>query len=59
MDIKKIKEQELHDISNFLEVLEEYGHVYHFPPEKLDEPFNKILEGIQEIHELMKDSYEM
>ena len=59
MDIKKIKEQEIHDISNFLEVLEEYGHVYHFPPEKLDEPFKKILEGIQEIHELMKDSYEM
>ena len=59
MDIKKIKEQEIDDISNFLEVLEEYGHVYHFPPEKLDEPFKKILEGIQEIHELMDDSYEM
>ena len=59
MDIKKIKEEEIHDISNFLEVLEEYGHVYHFPPEKLDEPFKKILEGIQEIHELMDDSYEM
>lgn len=59
MDIKKIKEQEIHDISNFLEVLEEYGHVYHFPPEKLDEPFKKILEGIQEINELIDDSYEM
>ena len=59
MDIKKIKEQEIHDISNFLEVLEEYGHVYHYPPEKLDEPFKKILEGIQEINELMDDSYEM
>ena len=59
MDINKIKEQEIHDISNFLEVLEEYGHVYHFPPEKLDEPFKKILEGIQEINELIDDSYEM
>ena len=59
MDIKKIKEEEIHDISNFLEVLEEYGHVYHFPPEKLDEPFKKILEGIQEINELIDDSYEM
>jgi hypothetical protein len=59
MDIKKIKEQEIKEISDFLEGLEEYGHVYHYPPEKLDEPFKKILEGIQEIHELMDDSYEM
>ena len=43
MDIKKIKEQEIDDIYDFLEVLEEYGHVYHYPPEKLDEPFKKIL----------------
>ena len=59
MDIKKIKEQEIDDIYDFLEVLEEYGHVYHFPPEKLDEPFKKILESIQEIYELLNDSCEM
>lgn len=59
MDIKKIKEQEIDDIYDFLEVLEEYGHVYHFPLEKLDEPFKKILESIKEIYELLKDSCEM
>ena len=59
MDIKKIKEQEIDDIYDFLEVLEEYGHVYNYPPEKLDEPFKKILESIQEIYELLKDSCEM
>ena len=59
MDIKKIKEQEIKEFSDFLEVLEEYGHIYHFPPEKLNEPFKKILEGIEEIRKLMDDSYDM
>ena len=59
MDIKEIKKQEIDDIYDFLQGLQEYGHIYHYPPEKLDEPFKKILEGIQEIQQLTKDSYEM
>lgn len=59
MDIKDIKKYEISEIYDFLEGLQEYGHIYHYPPEKLDEPFNKILEGIEEVHRLMKDSFEM
>ena len=44
---------------DFLEGLQDYGHIYHYPPEKLDEPFKKIMEGIEEIQRLMKDSFEM
>lgn len=59
MDIKKIKSDEIQEIYNFLDGLQEYGHIYHFPPENLDVPFKKILEGIKEIQKLMKDSFEM
>ncbi len=59
MDIKEIKKEEISEIYDFLNLLQDYGHVYHYPPEKLDEPFKKIMEGIQEIQQLMDDSYEM
>lgn len=59
MDIKKLKPNEIQDIRDFLEGLEEYGHIYHYEPERLDEPFNKILEGIAEIQKLMKESFEI
>ena len=59
MDIKQIKQIEIQEIRDFLEGLEDYGHIYHYPPEKLDEPFMKILEGIKEIQELMKESWSM
>lgn len=59
MDIKEIKKEEISEIYDFLNLLQDYGHVYHYPPEQLDEPFKKIMEGIQEIQQLMNDSYEM
>lgn len=59
MHIKKLKPNEIQEIRDFLDGLEEYGHIYHYPPEKLDEPFNKILEGIEEIRKLMRESFEM
>lgn len=59
MDIKEIKKIEIGEIYDFLQGLEDYGHIYHYPPEKLDEPFKKIMEGIDEIHKLMDDSWSM
>lgn len=59
MDIKLMKSQEISEIRDFLTQLDEYGHIYRFPPERLDEPFKKILEGIEEIQQLQKDSFEL
>ena len=59
MDIKKIKEEEVNKMYDFLAGLQDYGHIYYYPPEKLDEPFKKIMEGIEEIQQLMEDSFEM
>lgn len=59
MDIKKIKAEEMSDIQDFCNGIEDYGHIYLYPPEKLDEPFKKIMEGIAEVQQLMNDSFEM
>ena len=59
MDIKQIKKEQVTEIYDFLQTLQDYGHIYHYPPEKLDEPFQKIMQGIEEIQKLMKDSFEM
>ena len=59
MDIKDIKSKEMEEIIDFYYHIQEYGHIYHYPPEKLDKPFKKIMEGIQEVGELMNDSFEL
>ena len=59
MDIKDLKSIELQEIIDFWQGIQDYGHIYHYPPERLDEPFKKIMEGIQEIRQLMEDSFEM
>ena len=59
MDINKIKSIEMQEIRDFCDGISEYGHIYHYPPERLDESFKKILDGIAEIQQLMKDSWEI
>jgi len=59
MNIKDIKSLEIQEIRDFCDGLEEYGHIYHYPPERLDEPFKKILEGIGEVQKLMDDRWEI
>ena len=58
-DIKELKKQEVEEILAFWQGLQDYGHIYHYPAEKLNAPFKKIMDGIDEIQELMKDSNEM
>ena len=59
MDIKEIKTFEISEIYDFLAGLEDYGHIYHYPAERLDEPFKKIMEGIEEVQQMMNESFEM
>ena len=59
MNIKELKPAEMEEILDFYTHIEEYGHIFHYPSEKLDEPFKKIMEGIDEIRKMMNDSWEM
>lgn len=58
-DIAEIKKEELSDMYDFLEHVREYGHIYYFPKEDLDEPFNKIKEGMDKVRKMMDDSFGM
>lgn len=59
MDIKELRPNEMQEIIDFYYHIKEYGHIYHFGNEDLENSFNKILEGISEIKELMNESWEM
>jgi hypothetical protein len=59
MNIGEIKKYEMEEILDFYYAIKEHGHIYHYPAEKLNAPFKKILEGIEEVNQLMKDSFEM
>jgi hypothetical protein len=59
MNIKDLKKDEMQEILDFYYHIEEFGHIYYYPPERLDDPFKKILEGIAEIQKLMNDSWSM
>lgn len=59
MEINDIKSNEMQEIRDFCEFIDDYGHIYHYPPEKLNEPFKKILEGIIEVRDLINESWEM
>lgn len=59
MDIRELKTKEMVEIQDFCYQVEEYGHIFHLDPKLLDEPFKKIMEGIEEIQKMMDDSWEM
>lgn len=57
MDINEIKKEELVEIKDFINFIEEYGHIFYDDPNVLKEPFNKILKGIEEIRQIIDDNY--
>ncbi len=59
LDIQEIKNIEMVEINDFCDTIREYGHIYHYPVEKLDAPFKKIMEGIDDVQELMNESWGM
>ena len=59
MGILEIKPEEMAEIREFCEFIKDYGHIFYAEPEDLDEPFRKIMEGIREVEEIVRDSYEM
>jgi|TARA_R110000744_G_scaffold316918_5_gene423568 endonuclease IV len=58
-DIKDIKEVEMIEILDFYDHIVDYGHIFALDPKLLDEPFKKIMDGINEVQQMMDDSYEM
>jgi hypothetical protein len=59
MDINSIKKDEMQEIIDFYYFIKEYGHIFHLESKLLDEPFKKIIEGINEVHDLVDKSYSL
>jgi hypothetical protein len=56
-DIKQIKSVEMQEIIDFYHFIEDYGHIFYDDPSILNEPFLKIIEGINEITEIVNSNY--
>ena len=59
MNIIEIKSAEFQEVVDFVQHLYDFGHIFHLDPKKLDEPFDKILRGIEDIRIMMDESYGM
>lgn len=57
MDINKVKGDEMAEIIDFYYFIEDYGHIFNLDPKLLNEPFKKIIEGIEDVRKLVDDSY--
>jgi hypothetical protein len=57
MDIKEIKKEEIQEIIDFYYFIQDFGHIFHFESKLLDSPFRKIIEGMDEVRDLVEKSY--
>lgn len=57
MNINEIKNTELNEMTDFINFIGDYGHIFYDDPKVLDEPFKKILEGIDEIKSIIAENY--
>jgi hypothetical protein len=56
MNIKDIKKSEMEQIIDFWNHIQEYGHIFYGDNQELEEPFKKIIEGIEEVRKI-QDKY--
>lgn len=57
MNIKDIKKNEMQEIIDFYYFIEDYGHIFYDEEKVLNEPFKKILDGINEVRKIVDDNY--
>ena len=56
-NIKDNKKYEMGEIISFYYFIEDYGHIFYEDPKILEKPFKKILEGIEEVKEIVENNY--
>jgi hypothetical protein len=55
-DIKDLRKNEMEEIIDFWNNIQEYGHIFYGDNQELEEPFKKIIEGIEEVRKI-QDKY--
>lgn len=56
-DINHIKKEEMQEIIDFFYHIQEYGHIFYEDPSVLDASFKKIMEGIEEVTDIIERNY--
>lgn len=56
-DINQIKKEEITEIIDFYYFIQDYGHIFYDDPKILDEPFKKIIDGMDEIYKIVDKNY--
>ena len=56
-DIKELKSLEMQEIIDFFYFIEDYGHIFYDDPQVLDNSFKKIIDGINEVREIIEQNY--
>lgn len=56
-DIKELKSLEMQEIIDFFYFIEDYGHIFYDDPQVLDSSFKKIIDGINEVREIIEQNY--
>lgn len=54
-NIKDLRKNEMEEIIDFYYQIEEYGHIFYGDNQELEEPFKKIMEGIDEVRKIQKE----
>ena len=52
--IKDLRKVEMQEIIDFYYHIEEYGHIFYGNNSELEEPFKKIMQGIEEIRKIQE-----
>jgi len=57
-EIKHLKEKEMQEVIDFYYFIDDYGHIFYDDPKILEEPFKKIIEGIEQVKNIINDNYD-
>ena len=55
--IKELRKEEMQEVIDFYYFIEEYGHIFYGNNSELEPAFKKIIEGIDEIREIIDGYY--
>lgn len=55
--IKELRKEEMDEMIYFVQHIEDYGHIFYGENSELDPAFIKIIDGINEVKEIIENYY--
>lgn len=54
-NIQEIRNEEMEEVIDFYHFIKEYGHIFYGKNEDLEPAFTKIMEGMNEVRQIVKE----